>query len=109
MSYGRFFTADVHQAGGFLPIVWDVPGTDVEAADAVSVVTKYLRTLFEFGSEAADSLTLLHNRTNMVRVFGNSVAVKNSGGETRARCVTSCAGSTAHLSVVAQTRRGFFS
>ena len=46
VSYGRFFTADVQQAGGFLPIVWDVPGTDMEAADAVSVVAKYLRTLF---------------------------------------------------------------
>ena len=102
VSYGRYFTADVQQAGGFLPIVWDVPGTDMEAADAVSVVTKYLRTLFEFGPDAADSLTVLHNRTNMVRVFGNSVTVKNSGGETRTRCVTS-------LSVVAQTRRGFLS
>ena len=109
VSYGRFFTADVNQAGGFLPIVWDVPGTDMEAADAVSVVTKYLRTLFEFGPEAADSLTVLHNRTNMVRVFGNSVTVKNSGGETRTKCVTSCADSTAYLSVVAQTRRGFLS
>ena len=45
----------------------------------------------------------------MVRVFGNSVTVKNSGGETRTGCVTSCAGSTAFLSVVAQTRRGFLS
>ena len=34
---------------------------------------------------------------------------KKSGGETRTRCVTSCAGSTAFLSVVAQTRRGFLS
>ena len=109
VSYGRFFTADVTQAGGFLPIVWEVPGTDMEAADAVAVVTKYLRTLFEFGPDAADSLTVLRNRTNMVRVFGNSVTVKNSEGETRARCVTSCAGSTSYLSVVAQTRRGFLS
>ena len=109
VSYGRFFSADVQQAGGFLPIVWDVPGTDMEAADAISVVTEYLRSLFHFGPDAADSLTVLHNRTNMVRVFGNSVTVKNSGGETRTRCVTSCAGSTAFLSVVAQTRRGFLS
>ena len=72
VSYDRFFTADVQQAGGFLSIVWDVLGTDMEAADAVSVVTKYLRTLFDFGPDAADSLTVLHNRTNMVRVFGNS-------------------------------------
>ena len=35
------------------------------------------------------------------------VTVKNSGGEIRTRCVT--AGSTAFLSVVAQTRRGFLS
>ena len=109
VSYGMFFSADPGQAGGFLPIVWDVPGTDMEAADAIKVVTDYLRKRFEFGTEAADSLTVLHNRTNMVRVFGNSVTVKNSGGETRTRCVTSCAGSTAFLSVVAQTRRGFLS
>ena len=109
VSYGRFFTTDVTQAGGFLPIVWEVPGTDMEAADAVAVVTKYLRTLFEFGPDAAESLTVLHNRTNIVRVFGNSVTVKNSEGETRTRCVTSCAGSTSYLSVVAQTRRGFLS
>ena len=92
VSYGRFFTTDVNQAGGFLPIVWEVPGT-----------------LFEFGPDAAESLTVLHNRTNMVRVFGNSVTVKNSEGETRTRCVTSCAGSTSYMSVVAQTRRGFLS
>ena len=67
VSYGMYFTADVQQAGGFLPIVWDAPGTDMEAADAVSVVTKYIRTLFDFGPDAADSLTVLHNRTNMVR------------------------------------------
>ena len=100
VSYGMFFSADPRQAGGFLPIVWDVPGTEMEAADAIKVVTDYLRKRFRFGSDAADSLTVLHNRTNMVRVFGNS----NSGGETRTRCVTSCAGSTAFLSVVAQTR-----
>ena len=108
VSYGMFFSADPGQAGGVLPIVWGVPGTDMEA-DAVTVVTDYLRKRFQFGSEAADSLTVLHNRTNMVRVFGNSVTVKNSGGETHTRCVTSCGGSTAFLSVVAQTRRGFLS
>ena len=91
-----FFSTDVNQAAGFLPIVWDAPGSDMEAAEGVSVVTDYLRTLFVFGADAADR----HNRTNMVRVFGNSVTVKNSGGHTRTRCVTSCAGSTAYVSVV---------
>ena len=109
VSHGMFFSADPRQAGGFLPIVWDVPGTDMEAADAIKVVTGYLLEKFEFGTEAADSLTVLHNRTNMVRVFGNSVTLKNSGGETCTSCITSCAGSTAFLSVVAQTRRGLLS
>ena len=31
VSYGMFFSADPGQAGGFLPIVWDVPGTEMEA------------------------------------------------------------------------------
>ena len=60
-------------------LLWDVPGTDMEAADAVSVVTKYLRTLFEFGPDAAHSLTVLHNCTNMVRVFGNSITENSEG------------------------------
>ena len=42
VSHGMFFSADPRQAGGFLPIVWDVPGTDMEAADAIKVVTGYL-------------------------------------------------------------------
>ena len=81
VSYGMFFSADPGQAGGFLPIVWDVPGTDMEAADAIKVVTSYLLEKFEFGTEAADSLTVLHNRTNMVRVFGNSVTISVRGGD----------------------------
>ena len=61
VSYGMFFSADPGQAGGFLPIVWDVPGTEMEAADAIKVVTDYLRKRFRFGADAADSLTVLHN------------------------------------------------
>ena len=60
VSYGMHFSANVQQAGGFLPVIWDVPGTDMEAADAVTVVTDYLREHFRFGPDAADSLTVLH-------------------------------------------------
>ena len=52
-----FFSTDVNQAGGFLPIVWDAPGSGLEAAEAVSLVTDYLH----FGPETADSLTVCHS------------------------------------------------
>ena len=39
-----FFSTDVNQAGGFLPIVWDAPGSGLEAAEAVSLVIPPLWT-----------------------------------------------------------------
>ncbi len=51
VSYGTFFSTDVNQAGGFLPIVWDAPGSNMEVAEAVSLVIDCFRIIFRFGAQ----------------------------------------------------------
>ena len=51
----------------------------------------------------------LHNRNHMVTTFGNSEWVTQSSGQVQSKSVTSCAGMTAHLVLLAQTRVGFLS
>ena len=54
-------------------------------------------------------LAVLHNRNKMVNAFTNTEWVSGSGGAIISRSVTSCAGMTAFLVLLAQTRVGFLS
>ena len=54
-------------------------------------------------------LAVLHNRNKMVNAFANTEWVSGSGGAIISRSVTSCAGMTACLVLLAQTRVGFLS
>ena len=54
-------------------------------------------------------LAVLHNRNKMVNAFANTEWVSGSGGAVISRSVTSCAGMTAYLALLAQTRVGFLS
>ena len=54
-------------------------------------------------------LAVLHNRNKMVNAFTNTEWVSGSGGAIISRSVTSCAGMTAYLVLLAQTRVGFLS
>ena len=54
-------------------------------------------------------LAVLHNRNKMVNTFTNTEWVSGSGGAIISRSVTSCAGMTAFLVLLAQTRVGFLS
>ena len=54
-------------------------------------------------------LPVLHNRNKMVNAFANTEWVSGSGGAIISRSVTSCAGMTAYLVLLAQTRVGFLS
>ena len=54
-------------------------------------------------------LAVLHNRNKMVNAFANTEWVSGSGGAIISRSVTSCAGMTAYLVLLAQTRVGFLS
>ena len=54
-------------------------------------------------------LVVLHNRNKTVNAFATTEWVSGSGGATISRSVTSCAGMTAYLVLLAQTRVGFLS
>ena len=54
-------------------------------------------------------LAVLHNRSKMVNAFATTEWVAGSGGAVISRSVTSCAGMTAYLVLLAQTRVGFLS
>ena len=53
-------------------------------------------------------MAVLHNQNKMVTQFGMSAWVAQSNHKVYFRSVTSCAGMTAFLVVVAQTRIGIF-
>ena len=54
-------------------------------------------------------LAVLHNRNKMVNAFASTEWVAGSDGAVLSRSVTSCAGMTAYLVLLAQTRVGFLS
>ena len=54
-------------------------------------------------------LAVLHNRNKMVNAVSTTEWVSGSGGTIISRSVTSCAGMTAYLVLLAQTRVGFLS
>ena len=55
------------------------------------------------------NLTVLYNRNKIVTAFTNTEWVSGLGGAIISRSVTSCAGMTAFLVLLAQTRVGFLS
>ena len=60
-----------------------------------------------FGHDSANNLAVLRNQNRMVDDFGLSAWVTQSKGQVISRSVTSCAGMTAFMVVVAQTKVGF--
>ena len=58
---------------------------------------------------AQEGLAVLHNRNKMVNAFATTEWVAGSEGAVISRSVTSCAGMTAYLVLLAQTRVGFLS
>ena len=54
-------------------------------------------------------LAVLHNRNKIVTTFGNSEWITQAEGSVQSKSVSSCAGMTAHLVLLAQTRVGFLS
>ena len=54
-------------------------------------------------------LAVLHNRNKMVNAFATTEWVAGSEGAVISRSVSSCAGMTAYLVLLAQTRVGFLS
>ena len=108
-TFGRFVPPTEQLLGGFLPVFWDVPRSEMHATVDIGTVVDWIQAQQEFLPEAKSSLAVLHNRNRMVDNFKASSWVSEARGAVVTRGVTTCAGMTAHTVVLAQTRVGFLS
>ena len=86
IQFGNYLQAEQCTRGGFLPIFWDAPYSYINASTDIGEVVDWITDKFVVANKG--DLAVLHNRNKMV---------------------TSCAGMTAYLVLLAQTRVGFLS
>ena len=81
----------------------------MHAVSDVGAMVEWFQDHICFGYESKDNLAVLHNQNDMVRGFGLSAWVSQSQQKVISRSVTSCAGMTAYMVILAQTSIGFLS
>ena len=87
--------------------IWDVPKSTMHAVSDIGALVEWLQEHIAFGQDSTENLAVLHNQNHMVHEFGLSAWVTQSKRQVISRSVTSCAGMTAYMVVVAQTKVGF--
>ena len=107
IQFGNYLQTEQCTRGGFLPIFWDAPYSHIQACTDIGEVVDWITDKFVVHNKG--DLAVLHNRNKMVNTFTNTEWVSGSGGAIISRSVTSCAGMTAFLVLLAQTRVGFLS
>ena len=107
IQFGNYLQAEQCTRGGFLPIFWDAPYSYINASTDIGEVVDWIKSKFLVAQEG--DLAVLHNRNKMVNAFATTEWVAGSKGAVISRSVTSCAGMTAYLVLLAQTRVGFLS
>ena len=73
------------------------------------MVVDHLRGIYTFTNNPEETLAVLHNKNRLVHAFCRSGWIQDTEGEVLSRSVTSCAGMTAKVTIIAQTRIGFLS
>ena len=66
-QYGRYVFTEATPQGGFLPLLWDVPRSQMHAVSDVGALVEWLQDHISFGHESKDNLAVLHNQNDMVR------------------------------------------
>ena len=79
------------------------------ASTDIGEVVDWIRSKFSVTKDGNKNLAVLHNRNKMVNAFAATEWVAGSDGAVLSRSVTSCAGMTAYLVLLAQTKVGFLS
>ena len=106
IQFGNYLQAEQCTRGGFLPILWDAPYSYINASIDIGEVVDWITDKFVVANKG--DLAVLHNRNKMVDAFANTEWVSGSGGAIISRSVTSCAGMTAYLVLLARTREWIF-
>ena len=76
--YGRYVSTEATLQGGFLPVLWDVPNSQMHAVSDIGALVEWLQEHITFGHKPKNNLAVLHNQNNMVRDFGMSAWVSRS-------------------------------
>ena len=109
VQFGNYLHGEQSTWGGFLPIFWDAPDSYIHASTDIGEVVDWIRSKFSVTKDGNKNLAVLHNRNKMVNAFAPTEWVAGSDGAVLSRSVTSCAGMTAYLVLLAQTKVGFLS
>ena len=109
IQFGNYLQGEQSTRGGFLPVFWDAPDSYIHASTDIGEVVDWIRSKFSVTKEGNKNLAVLHNRNKMVNAFATTEWVAGSDGAVLSRSVTSCAGMTAYLVLLAQTKVGFLS
>jgi len=109
IQFGHYLHGEQSSRGGFLPIFWDAPYSYMHASAEIGEVVDWIKGKFSITAEGGKNLAVLHNRNKMVNAFASTESVAGSEGAVLSRSVTSCAGMTAYVVLVAQTKVGFLS
>ena len=86
IQFGNYLQGEQCTRGGSLPIFWDAPYSYINASTDIGEVVDWIKGKFSVTKEGNKYLAVLHNRNKI-----------------------SCAGMTAYLVLLAQTRVGFLS
>ena len=86
---------------------WDALFSYLHASTDIGEVVDWIKGKLVVATKG--DLAVLHNCNKMVNAFSTTEWVSGSGGTIISRSVTSCAGMTAYLVLLAQTRVGFLS
>ena len=92
-----------------MPIFWDAPDSYMHASTDIGEVVDWIRSKFSVTKDGKKNLAVLHNRHKMVNASAATEWVAGSDGAVLSHSVTSCAGMTAYLVLLAQTKVGFLS
>ena len=111
LKFGSYLRAGQSTVGGFLPIFWQVPLSSIQACSMLGLAVEWIQEQFQehfqFKADENSCLAVLHNRNDMVSSFHRSEWVSGSKGGVVSRGITSCAGMTARMVLLSQTKIGF--
>ena len=75
---GRFLPGEALIMGGFIPILWDVPKSNLCAVEDVGALVEWAREQPLFCPDSGQEMAVLRNQNNMVTQFGMSAWVAQS-------------------------------
>ena len=64
---GRHVSTEATLQGGFLPVFWDAPKSDMHAVSDIGALVEWLQDHITLGHVSANNLAVPHNQNHMVR------------------------------------------